>query len=204
MIAGVAQLVVNVADLAAARAVLGGDESFRAQGLPNNHRKAPMQACPREALDMVHLKMPDGVAVELTRYHGLPPAGRACYRRTGAAAVEVLTNDCEASHRFWTAGMRFRSDGDALDFCGAHPALCLAMTLVPDNGQMATVDADGCVLVTLLTTNLERELERLQDGGFLLRSTAAWHELIASRDVHVAIVQGPGGELVELLEAPRR
>lgn len=204
MIVGVAQLVVNVADLDAAASSFGGTESFRALDLPNDARKAPLQSGLRGRLDMVHLAQPEGVAVELTRYHGAPPAGRAAFTRTGPAAVTAATRDPEASRPFWTH-LRFRPDGDALALRAPHPAWSLTLSLSPtDAAEPTTVDADGCVLVTLLTTTLERDLQALHDAGLLLRSTIPWTEQIADRQVRIAIVEGPGGELVELLEAPRR
>ena len=44
---------------------------------------------------------------------------------------------------------------------------------------------------------------RLEETGLLLRSTPSWLETAAGRSVAVAFVEGPSGELVELLEAHR-
>lgn len=85
------------------------------------------------------------------------------------------------------------------------PAWQLRVALQPSSGERphTSVDADGCVLVTLLTTTIERELERLAATGLLLRFTSAWEEQVGGRTVTVAIVEGPSGELVELLQVSR-
>ncbi len=87
-----------------------------------------------------------------------------------------------------------------------EPAHKLDLRLDPRPGaaEPTSIDAHGCVLITLLTTGLEREVQRLHDTGLLHRVTPAWRETIAEREYHVALVEGPNGELVELLEAPRR
>ena len=63
MILGVAQFVLNVADLDRACAPYleaGWRETFRAEGLPNHPAKAGLQAVPRRTLDMVHLTPTEG------------------------------------------------------------------------------------------------------------------------------------------------
>lgn len=209
MILGVAQVVFNVADLGAAsadRLAAGWNETFRVEGLPNNRVKKPFQAAPREALDMVHLTPPAGTAVEFTCYAGAPPAGVAAYAYSDGLA-HLAAADAGASREFWQQ-LGFREDDDGVLATRAmHPSwqLRLAIEPSPDSERPETsVDADGCVLVTVLTTRIEPELARLHDTGLLLRSTPSWTEQIADRATNVAIVEGPSGELVELLEAPRR
>ena len=213
MIVGAAQVVVNVADLEPARAELlaepGTKETFAALDLANNPVKAPFQGAPRERMAMVHLTPAEGLAVELTRYEGAPPAGTAAYklRREGEGPPVVVApgGDREASERFWTEGLRFTSDeAGRLAAPAMHPAWRLGLELGSEPAAgTTTVDAEGCVLVTLLTTSIDRELERLQGTGLLLRSTASWTEQVADRQTRVAFVEGPSGELVELLQAPR-
>ncbi len=85
------------------------------------------------------------------------------------------------------------------------PARRLGVLPVPADvgADETTVDAEGCVLVTVLSTGVDEDLRRLDAAGHLTRATAAWEETIADRRLRVAIVAGPGGELVELLEVPR-
>jgi len=207
MIVGVAQIVLNVADLdeTSAPYIAGGwQETFRVESLPNHPAKAGLQAERRTALDMVHLTPPAGTAVELTRYEGAPPAGETVYELD--RRVRVHAADLERSRAFWHAlGFAERSDG-LLEARAMLPAWRLVVELRPSDGARAqtTVDAGGCVLVTVLTTAIEPELERLRATGLLLRFTPSWTEQIAMRTTVVAIVEGPSGELVELLQAPRR
>jgi hypothetical protein len=209
VILGVAQLVFNVPDLDAAAAPLvaaGCEETFRATRLPNHPHKRPVQSDERAALDMAHFTPPAGVAIELTRYEGAPPAGATVYRHEDGG-VTLTACDPAASVGLW-AELGFGESGPGrLENRAMLPAWRLAMAIEPAAGERrprTTVDADGCVLVTLLTTDLDKELARLLDTGFLLRSTAAWTEQIADRSPTVAIVEGPSGELIELLQAPRR
>lgn len=209
MILGVAQIVVNVADLDGAAAPLlaaGFQESFRAIALPNHAHKRPVQSGDRETLDMAHLTPAGGVAIELTAYAGAPPAGATVYTLKDAE-LTLTASDPGASTRFWAQLGFAETAPGRLENRAMLPAWRLTITVEPATAERSprtTVDADGCVLVTVLTTNVEQELARLLDTGFLLRSTAAWTEQIADRSPTVAIVEGPSGELVELLQAPKR
>jgi catechol 2,3-dioxygenase-like lactoylglutathione lyase family enzyme len=207
MIVGVAQVVLNVADLdRTCRPYLeaGWEETFRVERLPNHPAKAAMQAIERSALDMVHLTPREGLAVEVTRYGGAAPAGESVYEFD--RRVRVRAADPQRSRAFWHAlGFSERGDG-LLEANAMLPAWRLELELQATGGPRpnTSVDAAGCVLVTLLTTAIEPELERLRGTSLLLRFTPSWTEPIGTRTVVVAIIEGPSGELVELLEAPRR
>jgi hypothetical protein len=223
VILGVAQVVLNLPEIEPARhalAAAGYELSFEERGIPNHPAKAPFQGVEREALDMVHLAAPGALAVELTAYSGGPPAGRAAFGlaaqdgglfevdapATAPARAVVAATDSEASERFWSEGLGFRpAAGGHLEYRAVLPDWRFEIELRPDGGAAGetTVDAHGCVLVTMLATHVERELERLA-GGLSLRSTAAWQEQVAGRPLTVALVEGPSGELVELLQAPAR
>jgi len=207
MIVGVAQIVVNVGDLDQAAAPYladGWQETFQVREIPNHDAKASLQATPRRALEMVHLTPREGTAVELTCYEGAPPAGDTVYELAGH--VRVHAGQLERSQAFWAAlGFSPRADG-LLEVRAMLPGWRLSLELVGSDGvpPATSVDADGMVLVTVLTTAIEAELERLRRTGLLLRFTPWWTEQIGTRTVEVAIVEGPSGELVELLQAPRR
>jgi catechol 2,3-dioxygenase-like lactoylglutathione lyase family enzyme len=210
MTVGAAQVVVNVADLDAvcgSYLARGWEETFRARRLPNHPAKIPFQAIERSALDMSHLALDATPAVEVTRYAGHPPAGATVYELDGAAlrggaVVGVRTCEPRASHAFWRALGFAQRDENVLEARAMLPAWQLQVALRPSGGERphTSVDAEGCVLVTLLTTAIERELERLAASGLLLRFTAAWEEEVGGRMVTVAFVEGPSGELVELLQ----
>lgn len=218
MILGIAQLIVNVADLDGAAADLehrGYRESFRELRLPNAEEKHILQGAARDRLDMIHFAAPEEtMAIELTRYAGAPPTGRAAYRieLTESGTVERVVAevpDPAASVAFWQEGLGFRAaetrDGWQLDHPALVPAWRLSLTLVPATGptlEPATVDADGCVLVTALTTDAAADLARLRELG-ARRATEVWSERVSQRPLRVAMVEAPGGELVELLELPR-
>jgi catechol 2,3-dioxygenase-like lactoylglutathione lyase family enzyme len=209
MILGVGQVVLNVRDLEASEAELvraGYTRTFEERALPNHAAKAVVQGASRAALDMVHLNAPGPTtAVELTSY-GDAPTGRAAFEYLAPAQVRAPTADVEASRRFWEEGLGFReADGGTLAPRAMMPAWRLGVLPVPAavSADETTVDAEGCVLVTVLSTAVDDDLRRLDTAGHLSRSTAAWSETIAGRALRVAIVAGPGGELVELLEVPR-
>jgi hypothetical protein len=118
--------------------------------------------------------------------------------------VTSSTHDRTASGVFWDALNAPESDDGLRRFGAALPAWRLAITTTDGPGRTGTttVDADGCVLVSLVTSNVDAELARLHRGGVLRRATTTWDEDVAGRTLRVAIVEGPAGELVELLQIP--
>ena len=213
MILGAAQVVINVDSLEPAErelAAAGYTETFREAVLSNHPAKAPFQARPRAQLAMSHFTPPSpGMAVELTAYAGDTPNGAAAYElvRSGelVEAGRVHGAVPGASRAFWADGLGFRDARDALEFPAVSAAWRLRVLLEPREGTTpaTSVDASGCVLVTMLTTDLERDLATLAAGQALGRTTRPWTERVGGRDVTVAIVEGPSGELVELLQPPR-
>ena len=204
MMIGVAQLVLNTADLDAVRGpylAKGWKETFRADRHPNHPEKIPFQALARTALDVSHLACTETTAIEVTRYAGRPPAGTTVYELEGEG-ISLCARNAAASRAFWQA-LGFTSDGEnVLQAPAIFPTWQLRLTLRPSSGERprTSVDADGCVLVTLLTTALERDLRRLAATGLLVRFTSAWEEYIGGRAISVAFLEGPSGELVELLQ----
>lgn len=207
MIVGVAQLVLNVADLdtASERYLADGWKAgFRCDGIPNHPSKRPLQARERSALDMVHLARPGTPAVEITSYADGPPAGATVYTPM-ERGVRLAACDAQASERFWCAlGFTRRPDG-LLEARAVLPTwrLCVALDHVDGPRPRTSLDASGWVLVTVLTTAIHADLERLIATGLLVQSAGPWDEQIAERPTTVAVVEGPSGELVELLQAPR-
>jgi hypothetical protein len=206
MTVGVAQVVINAEDRdAVCRSYLTGGwkETFRAR-LPNHPAKVPFQAIKRTTLDMSHLTSAARSSVEVTCYIDNPPAGATVYELDGAV-VRLRACEPRASRAFWCAlGFAHRGE-NILEARAILPAWQLQVALLPSSGDPphTSVDADGCVLVTLLTTAIERELDRLAGTDLLLRHTSAWEEQVGGRGVTVAFVEGPSGELVELLEISR-
>ena len=113
-------------------------------------------------------------------------------------------HDRVASGAFWDALNAPEGDDGLRRFGAALPAwrLAIATTDGPGRAGATTVDADGCVLVSLVTSNVDAELARLHRSDVLRRATEAWDEDVAGRTLRVAIVEGPAGELVELLQIP--
>jgi len=113
VIVGIAQLVVNVADLAHAEHELrdaGFRRSFGEDSVPRHTSKRPLQSRARTALAMAHYEAPSaGTAIELTMYHGGPPGGATPYRLALPAAepgvlrgiaddvIEGEASDCPAA-----------------------------------------------------------------------------------------------------------
>ena len=216
MIAGVGQVVVNVADIDAALSTLldrGYTESFRVSGVPNHPAKVPFQRCFRRELKLVHLKHPTQMAIELTSYSGEPPTGRAAYSKelddSCSSSVELAVEDPERSAHFWRQGFGFstreKNYGYVLQSPSILPSwrlnLSLKSSLVSEG---AVLDAAGMVLVTVLTSSIDKQLRQLANTNLLLRSTEVWQEQFGQFAPRVALVEGPGGELIELLEAHHR
>lgn len=205
---------------------------FEQRGLASHDAKAPFQSASRRDLDMAHFTAPDAtVAIELTAYGGEPPSGACAYRlepsagegdadgglashlaaRTpGAAAALVLRGDLERSGSFWCEALGFaelsRGHGAVtLAPRAPLPSLSISLTLTeasPKRGA-TTVDARGCVLMTVLTTSIEDDLALVGAHDAALRFSPCWDERVAGRPIRAALVEGPSGELIELLQAPR-
>jgi hypothetical protein len=194
VIVAVAQIVINTADADAAAQALqarGYERKFAERGLANHPAKAHLQAAARTRLDLLHLTPPQpGPAIEITAYDGAP-AGRAAYEWDGAG-VTATVSDAAASRAFWTS-LGFRGD-DVLEFPAPLPSMRLALALRerPD-AEPATVDADGCVLVTLLSTDVEADAP----------GADIWTETIDGRALRIGMIRGPGGEPVEILQLPK-
>jgi len=220
VILGVAQVVVNVESLPDAERVLqsaGYVRSFAEDALPNHPAKAPFQATVRDRLALAHFAAPGAApAIELTQYAGAPPRGEAAFRLVASAALPGIADEVGSdppsvpvavrvpgrSDAFWQA-IGFVDDGFALSFPALMPSWRLR--LERDTGRErsnATVDARGCVLVTMLSTDVAGDLRRLEN--LVLRSSAAWAETVGGRPLRAALVEGPAGELVELLELGMR
>jgi hypothetical protein len=208
MILGAVQVVVNVADLVVAEAPLtaaGFTRSFHEPRLPSHPAKDIMLGGRRSALVMVHLTPPTPApAVELTAYTDGAPAGAPAFLMDNSQAITTTTDDRAASGAFWDALNARESEDGVRRFGAALPAWRLTITTTdgPSRAGATTVDADGCVLVSLVTSNVDAELARLHRGDVLHRATTAWDEDVAGRTLRVAIVEGPAGELVELLQIP--
>jgi hypothetical protein len=208
VILGAVQVVVNVGDLAGAEAPLsaaGFTRSFDEPRLASHQAKDIMLSGSRDTLAMVHLTPPiPAPAIELTAYAGGPPVGTAAFTMTTSQDITTTTHDRAASGAFWDALHAPAGAGGLRRFGAALPAWRLAITTTdgPSRADTTTVDADGCVLVSLVTTNVDAELARLHRRDVLRRATDAWDEPVAGRTLRVAIVEGPAGELVELLQIP--
>lgn len=217
MILGVAQVVVNVADLDGAMATMlaaGYTPAFSELDLANHSAKRSFQAVDRSTLDLVYLSPPaPGPAVELTAYDGPPPRGETVYTLAAPApagtigGVVVRAARPAESLAFWTKGLGFAERGPmngtaALEFPTPVPAWRLPVVLEGDaaSGGPTAVDAEGCVLVTLLTTDLRRDLANLAESGLAAAATEVWEESIGGRGLQLAFVRGPSGELVELVQ----
>ena len=205
MILGPAQIVANTSDpeVAEARFRRRGYSLAFAATVPNHPAKVVLQAGRRTSLALRHMtSATTAPAVELTTYDG-DTAGDASYALAEADGdilrLDVHTDDADASAAFWRhAG--FRPHGDVLRFSGLHAAWRLDLRLVPGRRLRTTVDAEGVVLVTLLTTSAGDDLHDLAAGA--RRRTGVWDEDVGGRPLRVAMLEGPGGELVELIETP--
>lgn len=213
MILGVAQVVFNVSDLDRSSRELeakGYRTAFAESELPSHPAKSAFRRASNGDLEMVHLASPNGgLAIEFTHYPDSASAGATAYRTPvqeflDGGRLAVSASAPEASTRFWCEGAGFREEvtgGRSLTFAAALPAWRLTLDLTPAAArpEPTTVDAHGCVLVTLLSTNASEDRGRLAELS-TGRVSDLWEERVGGRDIRVAIVEGPSGELLELLE----
>ena len=181
--------------------------TFEERGLANHEAKAVVQGASRGALDMVHLNVPGPtLAVELTSYgdallvarpSSTPPLGTGtCPDRRSRREQGLLERRPglprggrrKRSHpRHHGPGAAARGSARPADD-GRRP---------DDRGRRGARAGDRPV------DGRGRGSAPARRGRDLTRVTAAWKETIADRRLRVAIVAGPCGELVELLEVPR-
>ncbi len=229
MILGVAQIVANVHDLSfsvQALCATGWQVTFRDE-LANHPAKTPLQSRVRTRMSLVHLNPPAPIpAIELTSYVGEQSSARAAFEAAvpglprGAVpgvspaertmSVRLPAAEPEASLAWWCEGLSFwptraRADEQELEFRALLPSWRLSLVIArcsPD-ASSATVDACGVVLVTMVSTDIEADLARVGRTSGSSVCTGPWEEDVGGRRLRVAMVRGPSGEIVELLQTPK-
>jgi len=147
--------------------------------------------------------------------------------------VSLRTADVEASLRFWKDGLGLEpvrrtleqpvvprqfqelvppgltADSVAaashrLAACAPAPAWCVEMALVEAeiSGDLPMLDDIGFTCLCLLSTSIERDLARaVRAGG--TQATTIFPVEVNGRLLRVAMLRGPGGEIIELIQFAR-
>lgn len=127
--------------------------------------------------------------------------------RIGSVAVSVV--DIDASTRWWTDALGFRYRGSPTpgvhDLDRASPVADwrLDLMLVSQAAHaLPMLDDTGFTVLALITTDIAEDAPRVSHGAAEVGRT--FEQRIAGRNVRLAFVRGPSGELVELVEVHER
>jgi len=127
-------------------------------------------------------------------------------------AVLLETSQLDASVRFWTEGLGFKAsasgnvDGrrwSGLKFISPVPAFNLDLVLVEASGAANTsqLDRAGFPCVALLSNNLAADLEK---PALKTHPAESFSLSVNGKFLNIALLRGPSGEIVELIEPERK
>lgn len=125
----------------------------------------------------------------------------------GIRAVLSQATDIDATLAFWseTFGLRAARASDGLhvvEIKAAVPQWALRVAFVPGTGQPTRLDDGGFACLALLTNDLASLIERVDRTA--VDHTGVFTVRVNGRDLAVAILRAPGGELVELIQVVSR
>ena len=157
------------------------------------------------------MREPTGTTAEIAGEHltealldGRIPVWLKTGDSPGSAGVVALTRAAEPAAEFF-GSLGFRSDeADRRRLTFSSPIDRTAFSLYLLESPSASgwhLDDDGANCVALVTSALPTELARLSSAGYCVSESAEL--VLAGREVTVAFVTGPGGELVELIGVAR-
>ena len=145
------------------------------------------------------------MAVELTA-HGSVLEEASCYtfegeaQEGGIAEVICRSSDAAASRIFWTEGLGFSETDGKTFFKAVFPHWSLKISFREDREwKPGFLDSAGFPCLAFLTRNIEEDLLRLGKAGAAC-STRPFRMQVNHKSLKAAIVRGPGGEIVELLD----
>jgi hypothetical protein len=118
--------------------------------------------------------------------------------------------DLDAALRFWGDGLGFRRAKKStlpaaavlLEFPGLVPQWQASLLLLPGQARAAPplLDGPGFRVLSMVSTQLERDRIRLFERGGAISSTGTMEECIGGKNMHLDLVQGPDGVMVELFQ----
>jgi len=219
VILGVEHIALSCADIetgVAGLAARGFAPAFVERDIPNAPEKRSLLHTYTARHDIASCRAQAGIAIELTNhgpvYAPAPPSYEVTFGGGGIVAVAVISGDVRASKRFWRDGLRFTvAAGNADDAEQAllairPPVAAWAFELrVAPGPQRALpmLDDEGFPCVALITNRLDADLaQALSAGGHSPAGPFVAH--VNGNELHVALLRGPGGELVELIAFARK
>lgn len=219
MILGVEHIAlscVNIETGVAGLSARGFAPAFVERDIPNAPEKRPLLHAYAARHDIASCRARTGIAIELTN-HGpvnapAPPSYEVTFGDDGIAAVALTSGDVRATKRFWRDGLRFTvAAGDAADRAQAilairPPVAAWAFELRVAPGPeraLPMLDDEGFPCVALITNRLDADLaQAISAGGHSAAGPFIAH--VNGNELHVALLRGPGGELVELIAFARK
>lgn len=132
----------------------------------------------------------------------------------GIRALAIRASDIEQSRRFWMEGIGASMVGFGkrplgrswirLNLRSPVPSWSLDLLLVESDRltEKPMLDDRGANCLALLSTDLDTDLDRLSTIGPGGRSSA-FELTVANKPLKIALVRGPAGEIVELIQPVR-
>jgi hypothetical protein len=217
MILGVEHVALSCADIergAADLADYGFSTAFIERDLPNAPAKTPLLHTYAPRHDIASCRARTGIAVELTAHGGIPAPAVSGYDvrfagdGSGLVSLRVRSACVEDSKAFWCGAMRFRvlrgelaGTGDAA-MAISSPVGAWALELHVEAGPKrprTMLDDAGFPCLALITNRLEEDLRAAcEHGGH--ETVGPFDAAVHGRALRIALLRGPGDELIELIE----
>jgi catechol 2,3-dioxygenase-like lactoylglutathione lyase family enzyme len=120
--------------------------------------------------------------------------------------------DLAAASRFWEAGFGFRRSSLTppvpgamlLEFPSLMPQWRAGLLLLPvQESAPALLDGPGFRVLSMVSTQFERDRERIFEKGGAKASTGTMEEEIGGKPMLLDLIQGPDGVMVEIFQTLR-
>ncbi len=120
--------------------------------------------------------------------------------------------DLDAASRFWEAGFGFRRsslpppvpDAVRLEFPSLMPQWRAGLLLLPvEETAPALLDGPGFRVLSMVSTQFEKDRDRIFEKGGAMGSTGTMEEEIGGKPMLLDLIEGPDGVMVEIFQTLR-
>lgn len=217
MIMGVDHIALSCLEIETACKNLEKDNfkvRFCEKNIPNKIEKKEFLNHYQKTHSLAFIEAQKGPAIELTEHGSSFASGESIYRvqqgKGTIETVEVLACDFEASRSFWRDKLRFEEkvlradEAVKLKLTSPFPQWNLEVDLIQSSGEKRKnyLDVEGFSCIAFISNKIESDLENIWQAG--KRASEVFELEVNRKWLKVAMVEGPSGEIIELIEIQKR